>query len=114
MILIPAGTFFMGTTGQPEARYEDEWPGREVALDAFQIDRYEVTTRQYAQFLEWLAKQKDSTRHKHCYKLEPAGKDHTPLGCRDHLHPRGRRDHLHPSGHPDHLHPLGHRDHRRP
>ncbi len=46
MILIPAGTFLRGT----DAGGLDEGPPREIFLDAFQIDRYEVTNSQYGQF----------------------------------------------------------------
>ncbi len=46
VIPIPAGWAMMGTTeGRP-----DEQPRREVYLDAFAIDRYEVTNLQYAAF----------------------------------------------------------------
>jgi formylglycine-generating enzyme required for sulfatase activity len=46
MILIPAGPFIRGT----DVGGFDERPPREIFLDAFQIDRYEVTNYQYAQF----------------------------------------------------------------
>ena len=46
MIVIPAGPFVRGT----DAGGFDEQPPRTVVLDAFQIDRYEVTNYQYAQF----------------------------------------------------------------
>jgi formylglycine-generating enzyme required for sulfatase activity len=42
-ILVPAGNFTMGD--------DEESPRREVYLDAFYIDRYEVTTGRYAKFL---------------------------------------------------------------
>lgn len=46
MILIPAGLFLRGT----DAGGLDEGPPREIFLDAFKIDRYEVTNAQYGQF----------------------------------------------------------------
>lgn len=46
MVLIPAGPFVRGT----DVGGFDERPPREIVLDAFQIDRYEVTNYQYAQF----------------------------------------------------------------
>lgn len=46
MILIPAGPFVRGT----DVGGFDERPPREIVLDAFQIDRYEVTNYQYGQF----------------------------------------------------------------
>ncbi len=42
-VLVPAGTFIMGD--------DEESPKREVYLDAFDIDRVEVTTGRYAKFL---------------------------------------------------------------
>lgn len=52
MVEIPAGEFVMGSdTGRP-----DERPERRVYLDAYSIDRYEVTNAQYQRFVaasEW-------------------------------------------------------------
>ena len=48
MVLVPAGEFTMGNlTGD-----SDERPAHRVYLDAFYIDRYEVTVGQYAAFLQ--------------------------------------------------------------
>src|SRR5688572_7314425 len=46
MILIPAGSFSMGSTNEP-----NEIPERKVSLPSFYIDTYEVTHEQYATFL---------------------------------------------------------------
>jgi formylglycine-generating enzyme len=47
MVAIPAGVFRMGSnTGQP-----DEAPEHEVTLRAFEIDRYEVTVREFRAFV---------------------------------------------------------------
>lgn len=43
LVLVPAGSFVMGD--------DEESPRRELYLDAFYIDRYEVTTARYAKFL---------------------------------------------------------------
>lgn len=49
MILIPAGEFIMGS---PEGEgNDDEHPQHTVFLDAFYIDKYEVTNAQYKQFM---------------------------------------------------------------
>ena len=53
MVLIPAGEFSMGSD-QDEV---DERPVHRVGLDAFWIDRYEVTNGQYQAFL-------DATKHR--------------------------------------------------
>lgn len=44
LVLVPAGSFVMGD--------DEESPRREIYLDAFYIDRFEVTTARYAKFLE--------------------------------------------------------------
>lgn len=47
LILIPAGRFIMGSdTGE-----EDERPIHPIELDAFYIDKYEITVSRYARFL---------------------------------------------------------------
>jgi formylglycine-generating enzyme required for sulfatase activity len=47
LILIPAGEFMMGS----QAGQDDERPVHTVYLDAYYIDRYEVTTGRYAVFM---------------------------------------------------------------
>jgi iron(II)-dependent oxidoreductase len=64
MILIPAGEFLMGSSESDVQRYllefiyrkpsrfYDEQPQHTVYLDAFYIDKYEITNAQYKVFLE--------------------------------------------------------------
>lgn len=47
MVLIPAGEFLMGSED-----YDDERPRHRVFLDAYYIDRYEVTNGLYRRFLD--------------------------------------------------------------
>jgi formylglycine-generating enzyme required for sulfatase activity len=47
MVFVPAGAFWMGN----EEGAADEGPIHQVYLEAFWIDRYEVTNAQYAEFL---------------------------------------------------------------
>lgn len=50
MVYVPAGEFIMGS---PEGEGEDdEHPQRVVYLDAFYMDRYEVTNEQFARFVD--------------------------------------------------------------
>lgn len=50
MVLIPAGEFTMG--GSPVKKlHPNEYPRHEVYLDAFYIDKYEVTQRQYRKIM---------------------------------------------------------------
>ena len=50
-VLIPAGPFNLGTDNT-RAAYDNERPQHRVTLDAFEIDRYPVTVRRYAQFID--------------------------------------------------------------
>ena len=59
MVLIPAGNFLMGrdedrgwsAMGDP-VMFGDELPLHEVYVDAFYIDKYEVTNRQFKEFVD--------------------------------------------------------------
>src|SRR3954454_13063794 len=48
MAWVPPGTFSMGS----DRHYPEEAPVRRVSVDGFWIDRYEVTNRQFAQFVD--------------------------------------------------------------
>ncbi len=50
MVLIPAGEFVMGKDGAPPELGES--PAHRVYLDAFYIDKYEVTNARYQRFME--------------------------------------------------------------
>ncbi|PIQ96827.1 MAG: hypothetical protein COV67_07460 [Nitrospinae bacterium CG11_big_fil_rev_8_21_14_0_20_56_8] len=63
MVLIPAGEFVMGTNktdpenmhqkiGTVKPLYLDQHPEHKVNLEAYYIDRYEVTNREYQAFLD--------------------------------------------------------------
>ncbi|TDJ61782.1 MAG: formylglycine-generating enzyme family protein, partial [Nitrospina sp.] len=63
MMLVPAGEFIMGTNrtdpenthlkiGTVKPLYKDQHPERRVHLDAFYIDQYEVTNREYKKFVD--------------------------------------------------------------
>ena len=49
MVLIPAGEFIMGTDS--EQANADQKPAHQVYLDAFYIDKHEVTNAQYEEFI---------------------------------------------------------------
>lgn len=52
MALIPAGPFLMGSNRQVDRNsYPAEFPQRTVYLDAYEIDKYEVTTVQYLKYV---------------------------------------------------------------
>lgn len=49
MVLIPSGEFWMGS---PDGEGEkDEYPRHQVSLDAFYMDKFEVTVSRYAEFV---------------------------------------------------------------
>jgi formylglycine-generating enzyme required for sulfatase activity len=48
-VLVPAGEFLMGSTNADRDAVSDEKPQRKVYLDAYRIDRTEVTNAMYAQ-----------------------------------------------------------------
>jgi sulfatase modifying factor 1 len=52
MVLIPAGSFIMGSDKKVDRNaYSAELPQRTVYLDAYEIDKFEVTTVQYLKFV---------------------------------------------------------------
>lgn len=51
-VLIPAGTFIMGSDKNIPEAYEDEKPVSSVPLPDFYISRYPVTNAQYAHFIQ--------------------------------------------------------------
>ncbi|HLF86529.1 MAG TPA: formylglycine-generating enzyme family protein [Nitrospiria bacterium] len=77
MVLIPAGEFIMGSNGRSAAEGEgdlDERPTRKVYVDAFYIDRYEVTNSGYKRFV-------DTTGHR------------MPVKWKEGIYPPGKGDH---------------------
>ena len=52
MVRIPAGCFIMGSDKKVDHNsYQPEFPQRKVYLDAYEIDKYEVTTVQFLKFV---------------------------------------------------------------
>ena len=77
MSLVPGGTF---TMGQPERRAGGDSPAHDVELDAFYMDKHEVTNAQYRIFLAAMA---TPGAHARCHPGEPPDKDHTPRLWKD-------------------------------
>ncbi len=73
MILVPAGEFAMGSI--EEDFIQEEMPQHTVYLDAYYIDKYEVTNSQYWEFLEYIIRTGD---HSKCHPTEPIEKNHIP------------------------------------
>jgi len=51
-VLVPAGSFLMGSTEDNQQARDNERPQHPVDLDAFRIGRYPVTNAQYTRFFE--------------------------------------------------------------
>jgi formylglycine-generating enzyme required for sulfatase activity len=88
MVQIPAGKVRRGTTAEQAkalgerwkvktAIFADELPARDIAVDAFYMDVYEVTNADYALFLASIAADREKP-HRFCHPEEPKEKDHTP------------------------------------
>ena len=73
MVLVPAGEFAMGST--EEDYIQVEMPQHTVNLDAYYIDKYEVTNAKYWEFLEYMERTGD---HSKCSPTEPLNKNHLP------------------------------------
>jgi ribose/xylose/arabinose/galactoside ABC-type transport system permease subunit/formylglycine-generating enzyme required for sulfatase activity len=77
MIEIPAGPFTMGS----DTGAEDEAPAHEVDLPAFEIDKFEVTNADFAQFVEATGYQTDAEKEERTRSWRDAaeGKDNHPV-----------------------------------
>ncbi len=85
MVFIPAGEFLMGSS----SGFTDEKPAHSVYLDAFYIDKFEVTNSQYKAFVDanpqWQKDQIPRTYHDGYYLAHwngndfPPGKDNHPV-----------------------------------
>ncbi|MCB9004154.1 MAG: SUMF1/EgtB/PvdO family nonheme iron enzyme [Ardenticatenaceae bacterium] len=51
VVFVTGGTFLMGSADEDVAAGDDEKPQHNVTVDAFYIDKYEVSVQQYAAFL---------------------------------------------------------------
>src|SRR5262249_55118755 len=52
MVGIPAGTFLMGSPAGETGRFDSEGPQHEVAIKAFAIGKYDVTSDEFLTFLK--------------------------------------------------------------
>jgi len=79
MALVPAGEFLMGGTD------EDEGPTRPLRLAAFLMDRFEVTNRQFKQFVDDVSEWAPGKADNHAYLTHwrngtyPAGEEMHPV-----------------------------------
>jgi formylglycine-generating enzyme required for sulfatase activity len=70
MVPVSAGEFFMGSTGADPKAGDDEKPQHPVYLDAFWIDRTEVTNARYVWFLNGLGGHTDACGEHDCVETQ--------------------------------------------
>ena len=75
MILVPDGEFLMGSKEADHKAGTDEKPAHTVTLDAFWIDRTEVTNAHYAQFLNILGGHLGTCGGQDCIETQVEEKD---------------------------------------
>ncbi len=66
MMYVPAGAFLMGSSAEDAWAGDDERPQHGVRLDAFYIDKYEVSVSQYAAFLNELGSYLQACSRRDC------------------------------------------------
>jgi len=85
MVLVPAGEFVMGS----ESFYEDERPAHPVRMDAFYLDRHEVTNAQFNAFIEATGHVTRAERDGHCWAYFEGGSEWQDAPGTDWRHPQG-------------------------
>lgn len=73
MLLVPAGTFAMGSAEDDFIAGPDELPQHSVTLDAFYIDQFEVNVAQFASFLNDLGETYGACNGQDCAFTRDAG-----------------------------------------
>jgi formylglycine-generating enzyme required for sulfatase activity len=82
MILIPAGEFWMGCNEAIDLScYADEKPGRRVFVEAFAIDRHEVTVAAYEQCVQAGRCSRDSFTTSISCNWGKEGRERHPINC---------------------------------
>jgi formylglycine-generating enzyme required for sulfatase activity len=70
MVYVPAGEFLMGATDADVKAQDDEKPQHTVYLDAFWIDRTEVTNAQFVRFLNTMGEHQVACEGHQCAELK--------------------------------------------
>ena len=89
MALIPAGNFIMGHENREgwssmadPTQFNDELPAHDVYVDAFYIDKYEITNRQFKEFVDATGYATDAEDHGGSTVMVPANQaDEVLLGA---------------------------------
>jgi formylglycine-generating enzyme required for sulfatase activity len=84
MMLVPAGEFLMGSADADPKAGDDEKPRHPVYLDAFWIDRTEVTNARYVRFLNTLGEHAGACSGRDCAETQVEDKySHILRGSQD-------------------------------
>jgi serine/threonine-protein kinase len=89
MAYVPAGTFWMGSDDSDPGAYDDEKPQHGVTLDAFWIDRTEVTNAMFARFVADTDYETDAEKRGSSFMYDPTSNEREELAGADWQHPYG-------------------------
>jgi len=89
LVYVPAGEFTMGSAGSDGDADDDEKPQHKVYLDAYWIDRTEVTNAMFAQFVAAAGYKTDAEKAGKGYVFNPTSKGWEETAGADWQHPRG-------------------------
>ena len=97
MVVVPAGSFTMGSPASEEGHDDDEGPQHRVGISqAFAVGKYEVTRSEFERFVAATGHSKGGScftaRCSACRWLPHAGQRPARRRCRVQLHPAARRD----------------------
>jgi formylglycine-generating enzyme required for sulfatase activity len=86
MVILEGGTFSMGSM---EAVYADESPAHDVTVQQFAMDKYEVTNKQFAQFIAATGYITDAENRHSGWVYRKGAKDWEEIKGADWRHPEG-------------------------
>jgi serine/threonine-protein kinase len=89
LLYVPAGEFLMGSADGDSDAYSDEKPQHKVTLDAFWIDRTEVTNAMFAKFVAAARYKTDAEKAGKARAFDPTSKQWAETAGADWQHPRG-------------------------
>lgn len=75
MVVVPGGTFIMGSPPGEVGRFEDESPQRRVTIRSFAVGKYPVTRKQWAAFASEATKPPPPSVCAYALKLDASWKD---------------------------------------
>ncbi len=89
LLYVPAGNFLMGSSDSDSQASSDEKPQHTVYLDAFWIDKTEVTNVQFQKFEDATSYQTDAEKRGWSYLFNPSSGNWEQTNGADWRHPQG-------------------------